>query len=154
MPRLQRPSPRGHRCSAGGDRETRCARDDARACPVGRHPSASRAETTRASLAGLTHASEGSRRSNERSDMNAFDIWVYRLDTQVGDDSMAGRDLTGYRVEAVDGSIGKIDAASNDVGQSYVIVDTGPWILGKKVMLPAGVIERVDDEEEKVWLDR
>ena len=64
------------------------------------------------------------------------------------------RGLTGYGVEAVDGSIGKIDEASNDVGQSYVIVDTGPWILGKKVMLPAGVIQRVDDQEEKVWVDR
>ena len=51
-------------------------------------------------------------------------------------------------------AIGKIDEASNDVGQSYVIVDTGPWILGKKVMLPAGVVKRVDEQEEKVWVDR
>ena len=81
--------------------------------------------------------------------METYDIWVYRLDPPAG-----GRDLTGYKVEAVDGSIGKIDEASNDVSQSYVIVDTGPWILGKKVMLPAGVIQRVDDQEEKVWVDR
>jgi hypothetical protein len=86
--------------------------------------------------------------------MEIYDIWVYRTGTQFGYDATGGRDLTGYRVEAVDGSIGKIDEASNEVGQSYVIVDTGPWILGKKVMLPAGVIQRVDDEEEKVWVDR
>jgi hypothetical protein len=86
--------------------------------------------------------------------METYDIWVYRADLQLGNDPTAGRDLTGYRIEAVDGSIGKIDEATNGVGQSYVIVDTGPWILGKKVMLPAGVIQRVDDQEEKVWVDR
>ena len=48
-------------------------------------------------------------------------------------------DLTGFSVEALDGSIGKIDEASNEVGASYLVVDTGPWIFGKKVMLPAGV---------------
>jgi hypothetical protein len=86
--------------------------------------------------------------------MDTIDIWVYRADPQLGYDPTAGRDLTGYHVEAADGSIGKIDEASNDVGQSYLIVDTGPWIFGKKVMLPAGVVQRVDDEEEKVWVDR
>jgi hypothetical protein len=85
--------------------------------------------------------------------METIDIWVYR-EQGLGYDPVNGRDLTGYGVEALDGSIGKIDKASNDVGQSYVIVDTGPWIFGKKVMLPAGVIERVDEQERKVWVGR
>ena len=34
------------------------------------------------------------------------------------------------------------------------MVDTGPWIFGKKVVLPAGVIERVDSEDEKVFVSR
>ena len=38
------------------------------------------------------------------------------------------------------------------IGGSYLIVDTGPWIFGKHVMLPAGVIDRVDPEEEKVYV--
>jgi hypothetical protein len=63
-------------------------------------------------------------------------------------------DLVGYTVEATDGKIGKIDEASNDVGASYVIVDTGPWIFGKKVMLPAGVIDRVDHDDETVYANR
>jgi hypothetical protein len=46
-------------------------------------------------------------------------------------------DLVGFDVEATDGNIGKIDEATYDVGGSYVVVDTGPWIFGKKVMLPA-----------------
>ena len=33
-------------------------------------------------------------------------------------------------------------------------MDTGPWIFGRKVMLPAGTIDRVDWNEEKVYVDR
>ena len=33
-------------------------------------------------------------------------------------------------------------------------MDTGPWILGKKVMLPAGVIHRVDLDTETVYVNR
>ena len=57
-------------------------------------------------------------------------------------------------MEALDGGIGKIDEASSDVGASFVVVDTGPWIFGKKVVLPAGVISRVDDNDEKVYVNR
>jgi hypothetical protein len=86
--------------------------------------------------------------------MESVDIWIYRDRTQLGYDPTSGRDISGYRVEALDGSIGKIDEASNEVGRSYIVVDTGPWILGKTVMLPAGVIQRIDEDEEKVWVDR
>src|SRR5436189_5557784 len=60
----------------------------------------------------------------------------------------------GWYGEAIDGGIGKIDEASNDVGASYIVVDTGPWIFGKGVMLPAGVIQRVDQYDEKVFVNR
>jgi hypothetical protein len=32
--------------------------------------------------------------------------------------------------------------------------DTGPWIFGKKVLLPAGVISRIDRDDEKVYVNR
>lgn len=80
--------------------------------------------------------------------MAAVEIWTF------GADIYADEDLTGYSVEALDGGIGKIDQASNDVGASFVVVDTGPWIFGKKVMLPAGVISRVDRDDEKVYVNR
>ena len=86
--------------------------------------------------------------------MTTPDMWSYRDQAQLGYDPTGASDITGYRVEATDGSIGKIDGANNDVGQSYLIVDTGPWILGKKVMLPAGVIERIDGDDEKVYVNR
>ena len=63
-------------------------------------------------------------------------------------------DLTGFDVEATDGSIGKVDEATYDVGSSYVVVDTGPWIFGSKVMLPAGAIHLVDRDARKVFVAR
>ena len=63
--------------------------------------------------------------------------WTYRDTLKTGQ-----RDLVGYEVEAADGSIGKIDEASNEAGAAYVVVDTGFWIFGKKRLIPAGVIER------------
>jgi hypothetical protein len=78
-----------------------------------------------------------------------FDPWTYRDEAGV-----AGVDLTGYRAEASDGSIGKIDAASYTVNDSYLVVDTGPWIFGKKVMLPAGTVNHVDHDGRAVHIDR
>jgi hypothetical protein len=75
-------------------------------------------------------------------------IWAYREMT------WAQGDLTGYKVEAQDGDIGKIDKASNQVGSSYIVVDTGPWIFGRKVMIPAGVLRDVDHDSETVFVDR
>ena len=83
----------------------------------------------------------------------AFDLWSYRTESGLGDSALR-RDISGFGVEALDGSIGKIDEATYEVSSSYVVVDTGPWIFGKKVMLPAGVIDRVDLDEEKVYVNR
>jgi hypothetical protein len=75
------------------------------------------------------------------------DLWTHR------DPSLAN-DLTDFSVEARDGGIGKVDEASNDVGASYIVVDTGMWIFGKKVVLPAGTIDRVDPDTETVFVDK
>ena len=80
--------------------------------------------------------------------MQTRDMWSYP------DETWAGVDLVGFSVEALDGSIGKIDKASNDVGAGYIVVDTGPWIFGKKVMLPAGVVRDVDLDTETVFVNR
>src|SRR5215212_4509695 len=89
-----------------------------------------------------THSDEGGFRMETRSD-----LWTHR------DPSLAG-DLTGFSVEARDGSIGKVDEASNDVGASYIVVDTGVWIFGKKVLLPAGTIDTIDPDSETVFVSR
>ncbi len=64
-----------------------------------------------------------------------------------------GTDLIGYKVEATDGSIGKVDKHSDDVTSSYLVVDTGVWIFGKHVLLPAGTVSRVDNDEKKVFVE-
>ena len=86
------------------------------------------------------------------TDRTTTDLWTYD-DTAIGVDTDKA-DVVGYAVEALDGSIGKVDDATYDVGSSYLVVDTGPWIFGKKVMLPAGVIENVDHDDEKIMVDR
>ena len=40
------------------------------------------------------------------------------------------------------------------MGSAYIIVDTGPWILGKKVMIPAGAVREIDPDTETVFVDR
>jgi hypothetical protein len=84
--------------------------------------------------------------------MHSSDVWTYR-DTALGA-ATSGSDVVGYDVEALDGSIGKVDEATYDAGAAYIVVDTGPWIFGKKVMIPAGVISRADPGDEKVFVNR
>jgi hypothetical protein len=84
-----------------------------------------------------------------------LDIWTYRDRSDLGSNVVdTHADISGFGVEAVDGSIGKLDEATYDVGRSYIVVDTGPWIFGKKVMLPAGVVRGIDETEEKIFVNR
>ena len=82
--------------------------------------------------------------------MNAFDPWNYRTTSGY----TQGTDLTGYKIAALDGDIGKVDEANDQTGTSSLVVDTGPWIFGRKVLLPAGVVEKVDHDDKKVYVDR
>ena len=75
--------------------------------------------------------------------MTMSNTWDYRDDIDVGDT------VVGYDVDATDGDIGKIDEASTDAGRRYLVVDTGFWIFGKKRMIPAGVVTRVDHDGRK-----
>jgi CBS domain-containing protein len=75
------------------------------------------------------------------------ELWTYQ--GSYGDDA-----LTGFSVHAIDGEIGKIDEASHEVGGSYLVVDTGPWIFGKKVLLPAGLVRDVDRNAQNVFVSR
>jgi hypothetical protein len=74
-------------------------------------------------------------------------IWIWAVDVVV-----PGVDVTGFDVDATDGHIGKVDAATYDPGTAGLVVDTGFWIFGKKRLLPAGVVARVDPDEKKVLL--
>jgi hypothetical protein len=103
----------------------------------------------------------------------AFIPWTWRDPTMVGGsprtgdptlatartdsvlaDEQANADVSGYDVEATDGGIGSIDEATYDVGEACLVVDTGPWIFGRKVLLPAGTIQNIDHQDRKVYVDR
>jgi hypothetical protein len=75
-------------------------------------------------------------------------MWVWRSDlVETGS-------VEGFSVEALDGSIGKIDETTSEVGSSYVVVDTGPWIFGKKLMIPAGLVRDIDPDTETIFVNR
>ena len=76
------------------------------------------------------------------------DIWNAR------ETSLVPSEMVGYEIEATDGSIGKVDDSTIEAGSGTIIVDTGPWIFGKTVMLPIGVVRSVDHVEEKVFVNR
>jgi hypothetical protein len=80
--------------------------------------------------------------------MTTTTLWRY------DDPTWTDIEFVGYRVEALDGEIGKVAEASAEIGARYLVVDTGPWIFGKKVLLPAGIVDRVDVESERVYVRR
>ncbi|MEQ8840233.1 MAG: PRC-barrel domain-containing protein [Acidimicrobiales bacterium] len=73
-------------------------------------------------------------------------LWFYRA--TIGQPQ---RDLTGFDVEATDGSIGSVDENTTD--RDHLVVDTGFWIFGKRRLLPAGVVDRIDYDDEKVYVN-
>jgi hypothetical protein len=75
------------------------------------------------------------------------ELWAYP-------DSVGRLDVTGYDVEALDGEIGTVDETSLEVDAGYLLIDTGRWIFGKKVVIPAGLVERVDRDDETVFIGR
>ena len=78
------------------------------------------------------------------------ELWTFAtFDTE---DMSEQFDLTGWDVEAADGHVGKVDEATYDVGRSYIVVDTGFWIFGKKRMIPAGAVQTIDPDEKTVFV--
>ena len=76
---------------------------------------------------------------------DSTNIWNYR-------DELPDHELTGFDVEAIDGTIGTIDESSFEADNSHIVVDTGFWIFGKKRLIPAGTVTGVDRENKKVMV--
>jgi PRC-barrel domain len=82
--------------------------------------------------------------------MSTSDMYRYRQGVY---GSGSAVDLTGFDVEATDGEIGKVDKANNETSASCLVVDTGFWIFGKKRMIPAGVVQRIDTTDKRVYVN-
>jgi hypothetical protein len=77
-----------------------------------------------------------------------IDLWVFR------DEAIADVDLTGFRVEGRDGEeLGTVHEATRETGASYLVVLTGIWFFSRKVVLPAGVVDRIDFDTETVFVN-
>jgi hypothetical protein len=79
---------------------------------------------------------------------SSADMWHYR------EGGAPVEDIAGFSIEARDGDIGKVDKANAESGSAYLIVAAGPWIFGKTVILPAGIIERIDYKAKVVHVNR
>ena len=79
---------------------------------------------------------------------SAADMWHAREGAAPKDD------IVGFSIEATDGEIGRVARANAETGSAHLIVATVPWILGRTVMLPAGVIQRIDYKAEVVHVNR
>jgi hypothetical protein len=73
-------------------------------------------------------------------------IWSYP------DVGRTGDSVQGYTVQAADGRVGKVDRAATAMDSHCLVVGTGTWIFGKRIVLPAGVIEAINDEQQEVWV--
>ena len=62
--------------------------------------------------------------------------------------------LDGMTVEAIDGSVGSVQDVISDVDGAYLLVDTGPPILGKTVLVPAGLVTAIDVDNESLRVER
>lgn len=62
------------------------------------------------------------------------------------------RGLEDYHVEASDGPVGTVADISTEHGEHYIIVHTGLWITSKNVLLPAGVVDRIDHDHRRVYV--
>lgn len=84
----------------------------------------------------------------------ASDLWTYPEEVKRGRAGVASEveelDLDGFSVEARDGDVGKVDQATYEDGGSFLVVDTGPLIFGKKVLVPAALVENVDTVAQKI----
>ncbi len=77
-------------------------------------------------------------------------IWAYPPEVA----GQAGRSLTGFSVEAADGTIGHVDRHVDQAGVQHVVVDTGVWLFGKSFLVPAGVVAEIDPEAETLRITR
>src|SRR5262245_58612311 len=74
---------------------------------------------------GTSEATPNRERSDMQQQITRDDVWTFRNQHDLGSNVMETRaDISGFKVEAVDGSIGKVDDATYEIGGSYLVVDT------------------------------
>ncbi|WP_404962693.1 PRC-barrel domain containing protein [Streptomyces sp. 147326] len=73
-------------------------------------------------------------------------VWIYAQDSGY----TSRQSLVGFTVEAADGVIGHVDRQQDQPGRQHLVVDTGVWVFGRSVLIPAGAVTAIDTEEQTV----
>ncbi|WP_327306249.1 PRC-barrel domain containing protein [Streptomyces sp. NBC_01298] len=73
-------------------------------------------------------------------------VWMYAQDSGY----TPGQSLVGFTVEAADGVIGHVDRQQDQPGMQHLVVDTGVWVFGRSVLIPADAITHIDTAAQAV----
>jgi hypothetical protein len=77
--------------------------------------------------------------------MGMTEVWNFR------DEALARVDLRGFDVRARDGAIGKVVQAIEATEGGYLVVDPGVAMpLGRQLLVPAGLVEKVEIDKKRV----
>ncbi|MFD5989479.1 PRC-barrel domain containing protein [Streptomyces microflavus] len=73
-------------------------------------------------------------------------LWMFSYDSGY----QLGNSLTGFAVEAEDGSIGHVERQEENLGMQHLVVETGVWKFGGSVLIPAGAVTAIKTQEQTV----
>jgi hypothetical protein len=77
--------------------------------------------------------------------MGMTEVWNFR------DEALARIDLRGFDVRARDGAIGQVVEGMEGPAGGYLVIDPGVAMpLGRQLLVPAGLVEKVDVENKRV----
>jgi hypothetical protein len=81
--------------------------------------------------------------------MSCFEPWEFRAGADLED----LKQLIGYKVVATDGEVGVVDDINSSPGYPALVVDTGVWVLGQHVLIPAGTVKHINHEQTEISVD-
>ena len=83
------------------------------------------------------------------------DVWTYRDRSSLGSNVVETKtDLSGFKVEALDGSIGSIDEATYGTTRATSSSTPARGSSARRSAFPAGVIRGIDTDDERVFVNR
>lgn len=68
---------------------------------------------------------------------------------------MSTKDILGYNIQATNGEIGQVSdfLVDDQFKLRYLVIDTGKWLPGKKVILSTAWISTVDPQKQTVVMN-
>jgi hypothetical protein len=94
----------------------------------------------------FSRGGEGPPPEFDAAQAGAPELWSFSAHPGLG-----SIDLLGWSVEAIDGLIGEVEQASYEWRHSYLIVRAA---AGTRLLLPAGVVDRLDRDSQTVFVAR